>query len=269
MRSAGSLTAIFIGIVVAIGVASSPNRAESQNLSTSAPAGSDVASSCDEAAYMFVMGGVEDLSALPDPERVARYGPAVWSLVESLGGRYIVRETPDTVYEGDWPEWKAVIISEWPCVETGRSFWNSDAYQNEVKPLRKDAGSYTVGMFPAGSLGAADGDTDLVPEACDDPYLIITLSTVTDTERYGNYGRAVRETRLARRAGFQYLFGGTPQEMLEGTWPDSTRLIAAVLPCKAAWEAFYLGEQYQSEVKPLREGAGRFVILGFTPERTP
>jgi uncharacterized protein (DUF1330 family) len=227
----------------------------------------DPAQACSKDGYMLVMGGVEDPSTVPDMERAQKYGPAVWDLVESYGAFYMVRKAPDVVYEGDWPDWKAGVISKWPCRETGLTFWHSDAYQNEVKPLRKDAGAYDVGMFNAANPGTPAENQDYVPEACTEPFLIVGLTKVTDAEAYGRYSKAIRASNLPRRAGYKLLFGGQPAEVLEGTWPEGYATMVSLYPCRAAWEAFYTGAPYVSDIKPLRAGAGDFIIVGFEPER--
>lgn len=229
--------------------------------------GHDGESACSADGYMLVMGGVADPASVPDPERAAKYGPAVWDLVESYGAFYLVRNVPDVIYEGDWPDWKAVVISKWPCRETGLEFWYSDAYQNEVKPLRKDAGAYDVGMFDQRDPGARAETEDVVPDACTDPFLVVGMTKVTDTEAYSRYSQAIRSSNLPRRAGYTLLFGGQPKEVLEGDWPADYATMVSVYPCREAWEAFYNGEPYVSEIKPLRAGAGDFLILGFQPER--
>lgn len=222
---------------------------------------------CAAGGYMLVMGGIEDESTVPDMERAMSYGPAVWDLVESYDAFYVIRKAPDKVYEGIWPAWKAGVISKWPCRETGIEFWNSNAYQNEVKPLRKDAGYYDVGMFNPGPKFSPAETEDMVPASCTQPYLVLTLSKVTDTEAYGQYTAAIQRTNIARRAGFQLMFGGQPKEILEGDWPSEYNTMAMLFPCEGAWDAFYGGEPYQSDILPLRKDAGDFIIVGFEPER--
>lgn len=240
-------------------------------LSAGSASGADtshqIAQSCTEDGYMLVMGGIEDPSTVPDPELARSYGPAVWSLVESYDAFYVLRGTPETVYEGNWPDWKAAVISKWPCRETGLEFWNSDAYQNDVKPRRKDAGVYNVGMFNPGPKFPPAETQDLVPASCSNPYIVITMSKVTDTEAYGQYTAAIQKTNIARRAGFQLLLGGQPTDVLEGDWPSDYNTMVMAFPCKDAWDAFYAGEPYVSDILPLREDAGDFIIAGFTPER--
>ncbi len=227
----------------------------------------DAPASCSADGYMLVMGGIEDLSTVPDMERANSYGPAVWDLVESYDAFYLIRTTPTVVYEGDWPDWRATVVSKWPCRETGVEFWYSDAYQNIVKPLRENAGAYIVGMFDARDPGAPAAEQDFVPDACSDPFLVVGMTKVTDPEAYGRYSNAIRSTNMPRRAGYKLLFGGQPVEVLEGDWPGDYATMVSVYPCREAWENFYLGDEYVNNVKPLRDGAGDFLIMGFEPER--
>jgi len=240
-------------------------------LSTGAAIGADtspqLAQACTEGGYMLVMGGIEDPTTVPDAELAQSYGPAVWRLIENYDAFYVLRGTPEVVYEGEWPAWKAAVISKWPCRETGLEFWNSDAYQKDVKPRRKDAGVYDVGMFNPANATPPAAEQDLVPESCTTPFMALILSNVTDAAAYGQYGKALGETGLATRAGLQLLFSGQPMEVLEGTWPEGVNALIMVYPCRAAWEAFYLSEQYVADIKPLRANAGDFTIVGFTPER--
>lgn len=236
-------------------------------LNTTPGIAADAPETCTKDGYMLVIGGIEDDSTVPDMERAMSYGPAVWGLVESYGAFYVIRKVPDDVYEGEWPSWKAGVISKWPCRETGIAFWNSDAYQNDVKPLRKNAGYYDVGMFNPGPKFPPAETQDLVPASCSSPYLVITLSKVSDTDAYGQYTAAIQKTGIARRAGLGIMLSGQPLEVLEGDWPSEYNTMVMTFPCKGAWEAFYAGEPYQSEILPLRKDAGDFIIAGFEPER--
>lgn len=255
MRPGSSIVpALFalLGIMLSVGSAAEDNQS---------------GETCSAGGYMLVMGGIENPAAVPDMDMARTYGPAVWGLVESYDAFYVTRKTPDVIYEGDWPDWKAVVISKWPCRETGVQFWNSDAYQKEVKPRRKNAGAYEVGMFDAARAFPPAETQDLVPETCTTPFLVVILSKVTDPDAYAQYGRAIRETGLARRAGIQILFSGQPHEVLEGDWPSEYNTMVSAYPCREAWEAFYAGEPYTSDIRPLRNDAGDFIILGFEPER--
>ena len=254
---------IGIGIAVSFSVTSaSESKADISAISPSQ------APNCSENGYMLVMGGVENPERIPDPKLAAQYGPAVWSLVESYDAIYLVRKEPDVIYEGEWPNWKLVVISKWPCMETGNEFWHSQAYQHEVKPLRKNAGVYDVGMFDAIPEPPPVKMKKPAPKACDSPFLVLALTKSTDRDNYGAYNEALRKTQLVFRAGAEFLFTGRPAKVLEGNWPEGYNALVSAYPCREAWEAVYYGDAYQSIVKPVRNGLVDMIILGFDAERT-
>ncbi len=39
------------------------------------------------------------------------------------------------------------VVSRWPSLEAAKAFWNSQEYQEVLKPLRADTGLYDVGLF--------------------------------------------------------------------------------------------------------------------------
>ena len=42
---------------------------------------------------------------------------------------------------------RACVISRWPSLEAAKDFWNSQEYQEVLKPLRDNTGLYEVGLF--------------------------------------------------------------------------------------------------------------------------
>jgi uncharacterized protein (DUF1330 family) len=82
-------------------------------------------------AYMIITAQLHDRDTF-----IAGYGKAAAALVTRYGGRYVFRgASPATLLEGSWGNGAAVLISEWPDLETLQRFWNSDEYR-EVKRLR-------------------------------------------------------------------------------------------------------------------------------------
>ena len=68
------------------------------------------------------------------------------------------------------------------------------------------------------------------------------------------YSSAVAE--LVKKYGGEYLVRGGPAEILEGIWPDRQRLVISRWPDIETANAFWNSEEYQTEVKPLRDGLG-------------
>jgi uncharacterized protein (DUF1330 family) len=82
---------------------------------------------------------------------IASYGKAAAELVTRFGGRYVFRGSgPAELLEGQWGAGAAVLISEWPDLESVHRFWNSKEYA-EVKQLRE--GLADVQVLAVGSSG--------------------------------------------------------------------------------------------------------------------
>ena len=92
-------------------------------------------------AYMIVQIKVTDA------EKFAAYRAAVPSVVESFGGRYLVRGGAVEVLEGAH-DGRRVVVFEFPSAEAIRRFWNSPEYA-KVKPLRTNAAEVDAWIVPA------------------------------------------------------------------------------------------------------------------------
>jgi len=63
------------------------------------------------------------------------------------GAEYVVRGPAKSVMEGDYLSGRSVVVSKFESFEKAEAFYNSDAYQNEIKPLRDGSGVYDVALF--------------------------------------------------------------------------------------------------------------------------
>lgn len=233
---------------------------------------------CDAPGHMLIMGGTEDPARVPVEvrERAKGYGPAVEKLIASYGAAYIVRGRPVETVEGAWPPWQSVVMSEWPCRETGQTFWHSNAYQNDVKPLRKGASVYRVGMYGAptrhpmqtGKWTAAGGPA-ASGVACAAPVYFLVLSDVKDAAKLAAYRQRLSETAIQYSYGAEDVLVGSPAEDLEGGWPQALNAKVTRWPCAAAFKAFYNSRQYQAEIKPMRDGAANFTAVLVEPVARP
>ena len=99
----------------------------------------------EKAAYMLVIGQITD------GQKMGAYQAALTAsaLYPKNNGGYQVRGRPIEMFEGEWPGNQAVVIAKFSSADDARNFWNSDVYQNEIKPLRAGAGSFTVALFEA------------------------------------------------------------------------------------------------------------------------
>lgn len=97
-----------------------------------------------KAVYMIVIGQIKDR------EKMDAYQAALMEseIYQKNGGFYVAFGKPVDMFEGDWPSNQAAVIAKFPSLSAAQSFWSSDAYQNEIKPLREGAGTFTVAVFP-------------------------------------------------------------------------------------------------------------------------
>ena len=92
-------------------------------------------------------------------------------------------------------------------------------------------------------------------------YLLVTAK-VTDRGKMAAYSKALADSGLYAKHGGRYLFVGPAANAVE-LWPDGQSAVLAMFPSRGAAEAFWFDEVYQSEIKPLRDGAGEFQVAIF------
>ncbi len=93
-------------------------------------------------AYIIVAARVDKRT-----EGFIEYSKRAAELTSRCGGEYIVRGLAETVLEGEIWSQRPCVISRWPSLEAAKAFWNSEEYQQALKPLRADTGLYDVGLF--------------------------------------------------------------------------------------------------------------------------
>ena len=77
----------------------------------------------------YVIGTV----MIHDPSWVEEYGPAVKSMVEAHGGKYLIRDLEAHHLEGDGPVPPAIVVLEFPSTEQARNWYHSPEYQPYIK----------------------------------------------------------------------------------------------------------------------------------------
>ncbi|MEM7502205.1 MAG: DUF1330 domain-containing protein [Pseudomonadota bacterium] len=92
---------------------------------------------------------------------------------------------------------------------------------------------------------------------------MLVVGRITDGEKIGAYQAALMESGLYPKHGGHYVAFGRPVEMFEGDWPDNQAIVVAKFPSLENAQAFWNSEEYQKEIKPLREGAGTFNVSVF------
>lgn len=91
-------------------------------------------------AYLIVQLNVTNA------EKFASYRDAVPPVVETFGGRYLVRGGAVEVLEGSH-DGRRVVVFEFPSVGAIKRFWHSPGYA-EVKPLRENAAEVDAWVMP-------------------------------------------------------------------------------------------------------------------------
>ncbi|MBL8628645.1 MAG: DUF1330 domain-containing protein [Rhodospirillaceae bacterium] len=223
-------------------------------------------STCDAPAHMLIMGGTPDSLTLTDEMKAGlrTYAAEVPGIVANFGGVFKARGRANAVIEGDWPAWKNIVVSEWPCLDAGHKFWTSDAYA-KIHGLRTQATDYRIALYPplkqdpraTGVWTAAGG-----PQGqCDAPiYLLVTVD-VTNPEKIAAYRKALTDSGLQYAYGAVDVLQGAPAEILEGDWPKNFNAKVTRWPCREAFEAFFASADYNTKYKPLRQDAGVFTAI--------
>ncbi|MEO0412842.1 MAG: DUF1330 domain-containing protein [Pseudomonadota bacterium] len=98
---------------------------------------------CERPVYLVV--SIENLNR----KKSAAYGKALRAskIVSRHGGEYLAVSPPTLLLEGEWPDDRGFVIERYPCKLALETMWNSDEYQNNIKPLRDGSGIYTVALF--------------------------------------------------------------------------------------------------------------------------
>lgn len=106
------------------------------------------------------MSDTENLAAKPayllltarvtDTRKMASYAEALVKsgLYAAHGGVMMVDGQPANRLEG-WPDGVGAVLVRFPSRTAAESFWFSAAYQDDLKPLRRGAGTVQVAIFDA------------------------------------------------------------------------------------------------------------------------
>jgi len=129
--------------------ASSPQTAPAVVPSVAA----DTAGTCDGKPVIMVVRGL-----IHDMGRLRAYGQALAAsgLYPALGGYYLNAPRAIAVFEGNVPKNESILMVRFPCLAHAKAFWNSRAYQDDVRPMRLDpsAGDFTVSVYPETAIPA-------------------------------------------------------------------------------------------------------------------
>ena len=93
-------------------------------------------------AYLLVTARVTDRT------KMAAYAKALADsgLYAAHGGSYRFVGAPTNPVE-NWPVGTSVVLAEFPSRAAAEAFWFSATYQTNIKPLRDDAGEFSIAIF--------------------------------------------------------------------------------------------------------------------------
>ena len=94
------------------------------------------------------------------------------------------------------------------------------------------------------------------------PAFLLVIAQVQDPPAMKAYAEALAASGLYARHGGHYRFIGKATEPLEN-WDVGTSIVCAEFPDAAAAHAFWHDVQYQTEIKPLRQGAAHVQVAIF------
>jgi hypothetical protein len=171
----------------------------------------------------------------------------------------LLNGTPLRVYEGEPFEWSHYAIAVLPC-------------DDDTVPDIATGEDLVAGIFSAADMLVdrfyglpAQSDANLVPDNCNNPIYLLGINTVTDADQYAIYREALTGSRIAPRHGFVRIFGRTPDLLLAGTWPDNTTATLSIWPCAEAFHKMHTSDEFQNDIKPLRNNAAYYRLMTYTP----
>ena len=92
-------------------------------------------------------------------------------------------------------------------------------------------------------------------------YLLAVCEITNMSEDMKLYSQ--KSAELIKKHGGEYVMRGKPAEIIEGEILDGKVVVMSKFPSLADVDAFVNGDEYQNNVKPLREGSGNYHIAIF------
>lgn len=92
-------------------------------------------------------------------------------------------------------------------------------------------------------------------------YLVVIARIPKMTPALADYSKAVHG--LVHHFGGRYVMLGGPENLLEGHWPETQRLIVSAWDSREALLRFWHSDEYQHQTKPLRENSGDYDVVIF------
>ena len=99
---------------------------------------------CSQDPVVMVVDGVTN-----DREQMAIYGEALKAsgLHKYAGSYYLNDPRPIRILEGNRDQNHVTLLINFPSECAAIDFWESPVYRQKIKPLRKNAGDYTIELY--------------------------------------------------------------------------------------------------------------------------
>lgn len=97
-------------------------------------------------------------------------------------------------------------------------------------------------------------------------YMVAVAKITNPTPQLKEY--AEKSAALCRQHGGEYLIRGNPVENFDGDFLEGKSVICARFPSMDDLRAFIEGDEYQNNIKPLREGTGEYHIAFYEAPAT-
>ena len=99
---------------------------------------------CSQDPVVMVVDGVTN-----DREQMAIYGEALKAsgLHKHAGSYYLNDPRPIRILEGNRDQNHVTLLINFPSECAAVDFWESPVYRQKIKPLRKNAGDYTIELY--------------------------------------------------------------------------------------------------------------------------
>ena len=99
---------------------------------------------CSQNPVVMVINGVTN-----DRQQMAIYGQALKEsgLHQHAGSYYLNDPRPLRILEGKRDQNHVTLLVNFPSECSAIDFWNSPIYRQIIKPLRKNAGDYTIELY--------------------------------------------------------------------------------------------------------------------------
>jgi uncharacterized protein (DUF1330 family) len=170
------------------------------------------------------------------------------------------------VYEYVLPIPSRTIVSQWKTIEAIHAFVASDIYASDIAAHLGPDHSVVV-YNPAfdwdPALPGVWAEPGAPANVSTTKVYHATISEVSMAEGLPFAEAAFQVLDVYRRWGGFPIINRSPIETLSGRWPENRNLLITRWPCQEAFEAWYLGELYQQNVKPRRLVCGRFSLMMF------